>query len=71
MLMFAQYARRFLILIRSHIICLYGISFNTFFHLQDFDNNGDFWNRLEIYCRDLTKKFEDVHVISGPMWIPR
>ena len=23
---------------------------------QDVDNNGDFWNRLEIYCRDLTKK---------------
>ncbi len=45
--------------------------FKMFSHLQDFDNNGDFWNRLEIYCRDLTKKFEDVHVISGPMWIPR
>lgn len=37
---------------------------------QDFDNNGDFWNRTEIYCRDLTKKFSDVRVISGPLWLP-
>ena len=57
---------------------------------QDVDNNGDFWNRLEIYCRDLTKKgsayptyiykiskitissaqFDDVRVISGPLWLP-
>ena len=37
---------------------------------QDFDNNGDFWNRTEIYCRDLTKKFSDVRVISGPVWLP-
>ncbi len=39
--------------------------------MQDFDNNGDFWNRLEIYCRDLTKKFSSVHVISGPMWLAK
>ena len=25
---------------------------------QDLDNNSDFWNRLEIYCRDLTKKVQ-------------
>ena len=56
---------------RSDIVCLFDGYFKMFSHLQDFDNNGDFWNRLEIYCRDLTKKFEDVHVISGPMWIPR
>ena len=37
---------------------------------QDFDNNGDFWNRTEIYCRDLTKKYSDVRVISGPLWLP-
>ena len=37
---------------------------------QDLDNNGDFWNRTEMYCRDLTKKFSDVRVISGPLWLP-
>jgi DNA/RNA endonuclease G (NUC1) len=37
---------------------------------QDFDNNGDFWNRLEIYCRELTKKFNDIYVVSGPLWAP-
>lgn len=37
---------------------------------QDFDNNGDFWNRTEIYCRNLTKQFSDVRVISGPLWLP-
>ena len=37
---------------------------------QDYDHNGDFWNRLEGYCRDLTKEFDDVRVISGPLWLP-
>ena len=37
---------------------------------QDLDNNGDFWNRMEIYCRDLTKTYSDVRIISGPMWKP-
>lgn len=37
---------------------------------QDFDNNGNFWNRTEMYCRDLTKQFSDVRVISGPLWLP-
>ena len=37
---------------------------------QDIDNNGDFWNRTEIYCRDLTKKYSDVRIISGPLWLP-
>ena len=36
---------------------------------QDLDNNGDFWNRLEIYCRDLSKRFNDVRVTSGPLWL--
>ena len=36
---------------------------------QDLDNNGDFWNRLEIYCRDLSKKFNDVRITSGPLWL--
>ncbi|XP_071102162.1 nuclease EXOG, mitochondrial-like [Haliotis cracherodii] len=37
---------------------------------QDIDNNGGFWNRFEMYCRDLTKKFKDVRVISGPVTLP-
>ncbi len=37
---------------------------------QDFDNNGDFWNRFEIYCRTLTKTYKDVRIISGPLWMP-
>ena len=38
---------------------------------QNLDNNGDFWNRLEIYCRDLSKDFDSVRVISGPLWLPK
>lgn len=38
---------------------------------QDIKNNGDFWNRLEIYCRELTQKYSDVRVISGPLWLPK
>jgi len=37
---------------------------------QDIDNNGNYWNRLEIFCRDLVKQFRDVRVISGPLFIP-
>ena len=37
---------------------------------QDLDNNGGYWNRLEIWCRDLTKNYSDVWVISGPLWLP-
>eukprot|EP00088_Acartia_fossae_P055333 TRINITY_DN641_c0_g1_i3.p1 TRINITY_DN641_c0_g1~~TRINITY_DN641_c0_g1_i3.p1 ORF type:complete len:441 (-),score=100.24 TRINITY_DN641_c0_g1_i3:69-1391(-) len=37
---------------------------------QDLDNNGNYWNRLEIYCRELTKQYSDVYVISGPLWLP-
>ena len=43
---------------------------NTKIFLQDLDNNGDFWNRMEIFCRDLTNQFSDVRIISGPMWRP-
>lgn len=50
-------------------------SMNDTFYLsnivaQDFDNNGDFWNRFESFGRNLTKKFNDVRIISGPLWIP-
>ena len=37
---------------------------------QDMDNNGGYWNRLEIWCRNLTKTYSDVWVISGPLWLP-
>ena len=37
---------------------------------QDLDNNGGYWNRLEIWCRELTKTYDDVWVISGPLWLP-
>jgi len=38
---------------------------------QDLDNNGNYWNRLEIYVRNLTEKFQDVYVVSGPLWLPK
>ncbi|KAG7167754.1 nuclease EXOG, mitochondrial-like [Homarus americanus] len=37
---------------------------------QNFENNGGFWNRFEIYCRDLTQSFKDVWVTSGPLFLP-
>ncbi len=29
-----------------------------------------FWNRFEIYCRELTERWRDVRVISGPLVLP-
>nr|XP_015209550.1 PREDICTED: nuclease EXOG, mitochondrial [Lepisosteus oculatus] len=37
---------------------------------QNIENNGGFWNRLEMYCRDLTKRFDDVWIITGPLVLP-
>ncbi|NP_001090384.1 nuclease EXOG, mitochondrial [Xenopus laevis] len=37
---------------------------------QNYENNAGFWNRMEMYCRDLTKRFEDVWVVSGPLELP-
>lgn len=37
---------------------------------QNFENNGNFWYRMEGFCRNLTKQFSDVYVISGPLWLP-
>lgn len=37
---------------------------------QNYENNAGFWNRLEMYCRDLTKKYSNVYIISGPVMIP-
>ncbi|XP_017334477.1 nuclease EXOG, mitochondrial [Ictalurus punctatus] len=37
---------------------------------QNYENNAGFWNRLEMYCRELTERFRDVWVISGPLTLP-
>lgn len=37
---------------------------------QDLDNNGRYWNLMEIYSRNLVKKFKDVYVVSGPLFLP-
>ena len=29
-----------------------------------------YWNRLEGYCRELTKRYTEVSVISGPLFLP-
>lgn len=38
---------------------------------QDLHNNANYWNRLEMYCRRLSKKFDEVLVISGPLYLPQ
>ncbi|XP_048031085.1 nuclease EXOG, mitochondrial-like [Megalobrama amblycephala] len=38
---------------------------------QNYENNAGFWNRLEIYCRDLTLRFSDVWLVSGPLLLPQ
>ncbi|XP_067871278.1 nuclease EXOG, mitochondrial-like [Heterodontus francisci] len=37
---------------------------------QNYENNAGFWNRLEMYCRELTQRYENVWVISGPLTLP-
>ena len=37
---------------------------------QNIQNNADFWHRMEVYCRSLAKRFSDVYVISGPLFLP-
>nr|XP_034340291.1 nuclease EXOG, mitochondrial [Arvicanthis niloticus] len=37
---------------------------------QNFDNNSGYWNRIEMYCRELTERFEDVWIVSGPLTLP-
>ncbi|XP_060081816.1 nuclease EXOG, mitochondrial-like [Ylistrum balloti] len=37
---------------------------------QNLENNAGFWNRLEIYCRELTQRFNAVTIFSGPMSLP-
>jgi len=36
---------------------------------QNVDNNSGFWNRLEMYCRDLVANFDHVWIISGPLFL--
>ena len=36
----------------------------------NYKNNAGFWNRLEMYCRDLTKKYTNVYIVSGPVVVP-
>uniref|UniRef100_A0A5F9DN63 Exo/endonuclease G n=1 Tax=Oryctolagus cuniculus TaxID=9986 RepID=A0A5F9DN63_RABIT len=38
---------------------------------QDFDNNSGIWNRIEMYCRELTERFDDVWIVSGPLTLPQ
>ncbi|XP_063159405.1 nuclease EXOG, mitochondrial [Candoia aspera] len=38
---------------------------------QNYENNAGFWNRVEMYCRDLTERFEDVWIVSGPLTLPQ
>lgn len=38
---------------------------------QDLDNNANFWYRLEAYCRSLTKRYSNVYIVSGPLYLPR
>ncbi|CAJ0920548.1 unnamed protein product [Ranitomeya imitator] len=37
---------------------------------QNYENNAGFWNRFEMYCRDLTQRFHDVWIVSGPLPLP-
>jgi DNA/RNA endonuclease G (NUC1) len=37
---------------------------------QDLSMNGCDWNRVEVLVRDLAKEFDDVYVLSGPLWVP-
>ena len=38
---------------------------------QNLENNAGFWNRFEMYCRDLTKKYSSVYIVSGPLVLPQ
>ncbi|MBN3293501.1 EXOG Nuclease, partial [Polypterus senegalus] len=38
---------------------------------QNYENNAGFWNRLEMYCRELTQRFDDVWIVSGPLMLPK
>lgn len=33
--------------------------------------NRDYWAHLEFFCRDLTKKYGSVRVLTGPLYLPK
>ena len=37
---------------------------------QNPENNAGFWYRMEDFCRELVRKYSDVYVISGPLFLP-
>ncbi|KAG2394051.1 hypothetical protein C9374_003815 [Naegleria lovaniensis] len=37
---------------------------------QDFDNNANYWLRMERFTRSLADRFHAVHVIAGPVFMP-
>ncbi|UJR29280.1 hypothetical protein I4U23_010494 [Adineta vaga] len=37
---------------------------------QDLDNNANYWYRIEQFARQLADKFDFVHIITGPLFIP-
>lgn len=37
---------------------------------QNLDNNGNYWCRFEWFVRELARKFDFVHIITGPLFIP-
>lgn len=38
---------------------------------QDLDNNGNYWCRMEWFARELARKYDFVHIITGPLFIPK
>ncbi len=37
---------------------------------QNSQNNSGFWFKMERFCRKLAKKYSDVYVVSGPLYLP-
>uniref|UniRef100_A0A6A7FN34 Nuclease EXOG n=1 Tax=Hirondellea gigas TaxID=1518452 RepID=A0A6A7FN34_9CRUS len=37
---------------------------------QNYSNNSNYWNRLELYCRDVAHKYTNLWVTSGPAFLP-
>jgi len=37
---------------------------------QNWDNNANYWYRIELFVRHLSKRFDDVIVFTGPLFLP-
>ena len=37
---------------------------------QDYDNNANYWLRMERFSRQLAEDFDNVHIIAGPAFVP-